>query len=162
MTKSKFSVTQKDKSMVELVRTTPHRTLAVWAIDCVERVMPYFEAQHPEDRRHWQAIEALQAWVDTGVFRMVVIRKASLASRAAARKVGEDNAARSAAHAAGQAIATAHVPTHSLGAANYALQAIHRAHNSFDADTATAKEPNWQIQHLVELRKTDEANAKAQ
>jgi hypothetical protein len=66
--------------------------------------------------------------------------------------VGEDNAARSAARAAGQAVATAHVPTHSVGAANYALQATHRASNSSDADAATAKERVWQYQHLLELR----------
>lgn len=83
---------------------------------------------------------------------MAVIRKASLASHAAAREVGEDNAARSAARAAGQAVATAHVPTHSIAAVNYALQAIHRAANSSDADTAIARERDWQYHHLSELR----------
>jgi hypothetical protein len=86
------------------------------------------------------------------VFKMAVIRNAALASHAAAREVGEDNAARSAARAAGQAVATAHVPTHSIGAANYALQVIHRAANSSDADTAIVKERDWQYQHLIELR----------
>jgi hypothetical protein len=85
------------------------------------------------------------------VFKMAVIRKASLDSHAAAREVGEDNAARSAARAAGQAVATAHVPTHSLGAANYALQAIYRATGPADADSAVAKERDWQYQRLREL-----------
>nr|WP_230742380.1 hypothetical protein [Methanocella sp. CWC-04] len=79
------------------------------------------------------------------------IRKASLTAHAAAREVGEDNAARSAARAAGQAVATAHVPTHSIGAANYALQAIHRAASPLDADAAVAKEREWQYQHLLRL-----------
>jgi hypothetical protein len=82
---------------------------------------------------------------------MADVRKSALASHAAAREVGEDNAARSAARAAGQAVATAHVPTHSIGAANYALQAIYRAAKSYDADTAIAKERNWQYQHLLGL-----------
>ena len=82
---------------------------------------------------------------------MAVIRKASLASHAAAREVGEDNAARSAARAAGQAVATAHVPTHSIGSAIYALQAIYRATDSSDTDAAIAKEREWQYQHLLEL-----------
>jgi len=148
----KFSVTHKDESIVELVRKTDHKTLAIWAIDCVERVMPYFEEKYPEDHRPRNAIEALQAWINIGVFKMADIRKASLTAHAAAREVGEDNAARSAAHAAGQAVATAHVPTHSIGAANYALQAIHRATNSFDADAAIARERDWQYQHLLRLR----------
>jgi len=151
MEKSKFSVTHKDESMVELMRKTDHRTLAVWAMDCAERVLPYFEEKYPEDHRPRNAIDALQAWINTGVFKMADIRKASLASHAAAREVREENAARSAARAAGQAVATAHVPTHSIGAANYALQAIHRASSSSDADAAVAKERHWQYQHLLEL-----------
>ena len=101
MEKFKFSVTHKDDSMVELVRKTDHKTLAIWTVDCVERVMPYFEEKYPEDHRPRNAIEALQAWINTGVFKMDDIRKASLASHAAAREVGEDNAARSTARAAG-------------------------------------------------------------
>ena len=140
--------------MVELMRKTDHKTLAIWAVDCVERVMSYFEEKYPDDRRPRNAIEALQAWINTGVFKIADIRKASLSSHAAAREAGEDNAARSAARAAGQAVATAHVSTHSIGAANYSLQAIHRATNPSDADAAVAKERDWQYNHLLELGKT--------
>ena len=151
MKKPKLSLARKDEPMLELVRKTGHKTLAVWAIDCVERVLPYFGAEFPEDPRPRNAIETLQAWINTGVFKMAVIRKASLDAHAAAREVGADNAARSAARAAGQAVATAHVPTHSMGAANYALQAIHRAASRSDAAAAVARERDWQYQHLLEL-----------
>ncbi|OGO17120.1 MAG: hypothetical protein A2Z02_00890, partial [Chloroflexi bacterium RBG_16_48_7] len=148
MKKSKFSLTSyKDQRIVELVRITDRKTLAFWAIDCVERVLHYFEEKYPEDHRPRNSIETLQTWINTGVFNMAVIRKASLASHAAAREVGEDNAARSAARAAGQAVATAHVPSHSIGSAIYALQAIYRATESSDADAAIANERNWQYQH---------------
>ena len=153
MKKSKFSLAQYKAEFLELVSKTDHKTLAIWAIDCAQRILPYFEEEYPEDCRPRQAIETLQAWIDTGVFKMAVIRKASLASHAAARDVGEDNAARSASHAAGQAVATAHVPTHSIGAAIYALQGIHRASNPADADSAVARERDWQYQHLLELEK---------
>lgn len=162
MPKSRFSVTQKDESVLELVRTTHQRTLAAWAVDCVERVMPYFEGEYPKDRRPRKAIDACRAWIRTGVFKMAEIRGAALASHAAARDAGEDNAARSAARAAGQAVATAHVPTHSIGAANYALQAIHRATDASAADAAIAKERDWQYRHLLALRKTDPAQQKTQ
>ena len=158
MGKSKFSLTQHKDEFVALVEKTDHKIVAVWAIDCAERVLPYFEEDYPEDQRPRQAVETLQAWIDTGVFKMAVIRKASLDSHAAAREVGADNAARSAARAAGQAVATAHVPTHAIGAAIYALQAIHRdtssadADQQNDADAAVAKERDWQYQHLLELR----------
>jgi hypothetical protein len=114
--------------------------------------MPYYEEKYPEDHRPRKAMEELQKWLHTGTFRMADVRKASLDAHAAAREVEEDNAARSAARAAGQAVATAHVPTHSIGAANYALQAIHRATNSSDADIATTKERKWQYHHLLKLR----------
>jgi hypothetical protein len=140
--------------MLELVSKTDHKTLAFWAIDCVERVMPYFEEKYPLDPRPRQAIETLNAWIDSGVFKMVVIRKASLDSHAAAREVGEDSPARSAARAAGQTIATAHVPRHSYGSAIYAQQAIYRATNSMDA---VESERNWQYQHLLNLRDHQES-----
>jgi len=151
MKKSKFSLAQcKDERIVELMKKTNHKTLAVWAIDCAERVLPYFEKKYPKDHRPRNAIKTLQIWINTGVFNMAVIRKASLASHAAAREAREDSAARSAARATGQAVATAHVSTHSIGPAIYALQAIHRATNS---DAAVAKERNWQYHHLLELNK---------
>ncbi len=152
MKKAKISLVRfKDERIVELVRKTDHKTLAAWAIDCAERVLQYFEEKYPEDHRPRNAIETLQTWINTGVFKMAVIRKASLASHAAAREVGEDNAARSAARAAGQAVATAHVPAHSMGSAIYALQAIYRAAGSSDAEDAIAKEREWQYRHLLEL-----------
>src|SRR4030067_1173645 len=98
--------------MVELVSQTDHTTSAVWAVDCVERVMPHFEDKYPEDQRPRNAIETLRAWLNTGGFRMAVIRTASLASHAAARDAREDSAARSAPRAPGQAGATAPVRRH--------------------------------------------------
>jgi len=151
MIKSTFSLKQHKEEFTELVEKTDHKALAVWAIACAERVLPYFEAEFPEDHRPREALETLQTWIDTGAFRMAVIRKASLDSHAAARDVGEDNAARSAARACGQAVATAHVPTHAIGAAIYAQQALHRAASAADADAAVAEERDWQFRRLLEL-----------
>ncbi|MFX1571923.1 MAG: putative immunity protein [Promethearchaeota archaeon] len=152
--KSKFSLIQyrNDERIVELLKKTDKKILAVWAIDCTERVLSYFEKKYPNDYRPRNAIETLQTWINTGVFKMRVIRKASLDAHTAAREVGADNSACSAARAAGQAVATAHVKTHSIGAAIYALQAIHRANNTSDAYTDVAKERDWQYQQLLKLR----------
>ena len=148
----KFSLNRKDKPMEELVKGTDKKTLAIWAVYCAERILPYFEANYPNDHRPRNALIALRAWIATDVFRMADIRGASLAAHAAAREVGKDNAARSAARAAGQALATAHVLTHSLVAAYYAQQAIWRAAQPEKAEAAVAKERNWQYRHLLELR----------
>jgi hypothetical protein len=152
MGKSRFSIAHNDEDMLALVHATDQKTLAVWAIACAERVMPYFEQHFPDDHRPRHALEALQAWIQTGVFTMAGIRKASLDAHAAARDVGADTAARSAARAAGQAVATAHVPRHAYGSAVYAQQAIYRATHPADTDAAVARERDWQYTHLLQLR----------
>ena len=76
---------------------------------------------------------------------MVDIRGASLAAHAAARDAEEGSAARFAARAAGQAVATAHVPQHAYGAAYYALKAVAAAN---PADVARERE--WQAARLPE------------
>ena len=146
--KSRFSLTHIDEALAELVKTAEKNTLAVWASACAERVLPYFEEAYPDDPRPRQALETLQTWLQTGEFKMAVIRKASLAAHAAAREVGADTPARSAARAAGQAVATAHVATHSMGAALYALQAMDRATARAQAVAALAKEREWQLAQL--------------
>jgi hypothetical protein len=126
---------------------TDQKILALWAADCAERVLPYFENEHPEDSRPRSAIETLREWVATGVFKMAVIRKASLDAHAAAREAEEGSAAQSAARAAGQAVATAHVRTHSTGAPAYALKAIAAA-DPTNAETNVVKERDWQLRRL--------------
>jgi hypothetical protein len=151
MKKSRFSLNQLGEDVISLVKGSEHRVAAVWAKACAERVLGYYEEAFLEDSRPRRALETLQAWIDTGDFKMRVIRVASLAAHAAAREVGADNPARSAARAAGQAVAAAHVKTHAIAAANYALQAIHRASDAQDADAAVASEMGWQVRYLREL-----------
>src|SRR3970040_2493278 len=101
-----------------------HRRFALLAAKEAERVLPIFERERPKDNRPRQAIEAIRAWAqgkrDLG---MAEVRKLSLGSHAAAREAKSD-AARFAARAAGQAVATWHVPTHAMGAGMYAFKAI--------------------------------------
>jgi Imm-5 like putative immunity protein len=148
----KIAVTSLDGPIEDLVRRTDHTTLAIWAADCAGRVLPYFEKKYPEDTRPRKAIEAVREWVRTGVFRMADVRHTSLAAHAAARAVPDGDPARSVARAAGQAMATAHVPTHALAAARYAATAVRDASSPSEAESATIKEREWQFRHLRELR----------
>jgi hypothetical protein len=109
--------------------------MAAWALDCAERVLPLFQAARPQDDRPRRALEAGRAWVQTGEFSMATIRAASLNAHAAAKDT-DDSAAIAAAHAAGQAVATAHVPQHAYGGAYYALRAI------------AAQHPTQQLEHV--------------
>lgn len=117
-----------------------HEALAVWAADCAEHVLPFFEREYPKDNRPRKAIEACRAWVRTGVFRMADIRSAALAAHAAAREVKGNDAAFFAARSAGQAVATAHAPGHVTAAADYAVKSANAA--------CITNESEWQYQRL--------------
>ena len=104
------------------------RSLAFWAADCAERVLPCFEKEYPEDDRPRQAIDAARAWA-LGEIKVGEARAAALASHAAARSA-DNPAARAAARAAGHAAATAHVAGHARHAANYAKKAAEAANTN--------------------------------
>ncbi len=125
------------------------RLLALWAADCAEHVLPFFETAYPKDNRPRKAIETCRTWVRTGVFKMAEIRGASLAAHVAARNAAEGSAAHFAAHAAGQAVATVHVPQHAYGSAYYALKAVAAA-DPANAEVKIAEELNWITRHLAE------------
>ncbi len=150
--KSKFSLLDYKQRFSGLAAETDQQTLAIWALECTERVLPFYEDCYPNDGRPRKALDTLRDWLRTGQFSMKVIRAASLGSHAAAREVGADNPARSAARAAGQTAGTAHVKDHAMGGAMYALQAIHRASTLDDAEAAVAAEFEWQYQRLEALR----------
>lgn len=122
------------------IRKQDQRALATWAAECAEHVLSYFEASHPNDDRPRKAVDACRAWVRTGEFKMATVRRDSLAAHAAARSAGRNSAAQFAARAAGHAVATAHVPSHAVGAAWYGAKA---------ADAAgVSGEREWQYQRL--------------
>lgn len=152
MKKPKLVKSDLDKQIAKLAGKTNKKTLAIWACDCAKRVLPYFEKKYPGDKRPRLAIEAGRVWIRTGVFKMAVIRTASLASHATAREVADDAMARSVARAAGQAIATAHAKGHSVVAAIYAATAIRDRAKPTEAVKAVMKERNWQYRRLLDLK----------
>ena len=108
-----------------------HETLALWAANCAERVLPLYE-RTTKDLRPRNTILTGKAWV-AGSVQTKIAMKASLAAHAAARGAKEPIAT-AAARAAGQAVATAHCADHSMGALLYVLK-IHRLRGtSFDRE----------------------------
>ncbi len=135
-----------------------HKALVLWAADCAEHVLPYFEKEYPKDDRPRKAIEVARSWAHADIpMVMKEIRAASLNSHAAARQTN-NAAARAAARACGQAIATVHVPDHAFAAAAYALKAVEaagpvqpgpRLQLRLQKKSANvAKEREWQHKHL--------------
>ena len=151
MSKSTRAPTSRDLRLVTLRRggtltDADHHLLALWAADCAERVLHLFEKALPHDKRPRRAIEVARAW-SRGEMTMMQARAASVASHAAARAA--TGAARDAARAAGHAVAVAHIATHELGGAAYAIRAV-RAAAKDDAqrEKAHRAELRWQRRKL--------------
>jgi Imm-5 like putative immunity protein len=122
-----------------------HHLLAVWAADCAQHVLHFFEQAQPDDDRPRRAIELARAWA-RGEITMTQARTAAFAANAAAREVS--GVAREAAHAAGQAVAVAHVAAHELGAAAYAIRAARAAAPEDEREVAGRLECQWQRAQL--------------
>ena len=124
---------------------TDHHLLAVWAADCAEHVLHYFEQARPGDHRPRRAIDLARAWA-RGEIRWAEARTAAGHANAAARDLR--GAARHAAYAAGQAAAVGHVAAHELGAAAYAVRAARAAAPDDESDAAGRMECQWQRDRL--------------
>jgi hypothetical protein len=134
--------------------------LALWAADCAEHVLSYFEQKHPDDDRPRMAIAACRTWVRTGVFRMADVRRQSLGAHAAGRNAEKNSAACFAARAAGQAVATAHVPSHAIGAAWYGVKAAEAVPASGEREWQYRRLPRGLRSFVHQLAKERPALAK--
>lgn len=158
MKKSKMVKTELDDEIFALARLTDHRTLVIWACDCADRVLPYFENKYPKDLRPSQAITSGRKWIKTGIFKMTDIRHFSLAAHASARDAEVGSAACSAARAAGQAVAAAHASGHAIVAAIYAATAVRDGVDTDKVTKSLLKERQWQQKRLLNLRNKYENN----
>lgn len=127
------------------LQDTDHRLLAVWAADCAQHVLHFFEKAQPDDDRPRRAIEQTHAWV-RGEISMTQARAAGGHAMGAARVLS--GAAREAAFAAGQAAVVAHVAAHELGAAAYAIRAARAAVSEDTRREAGCLECEWQRAQL--------------
>src|SRR6266567_4966704 len=124
-----------------------HQLLALWAATCAEHVLHLFESAKPSDPSPRQAIAQARTWA-RGEIRMSQSRAAGGHAMAAARELSE--AARYAAYAAGQAAVVAHVAAHELGAAAYAIKAVHAAAHGGEGESTGRQECRWQREQLPE------------
>ena len=114
----------KPKSSSEWRDSYYHQLLGFKAAKRVERILHIFEKERPDDDRPRKAVDAIKEWSEgKRKLGMAEVRRLSLSAHAAARDV-ESEPAKFVAHAAGQAVGTWHVPTHALGAFEYAGRAF--------------------------------------
>ena len=127
------------------LQDSDHRLLAIWAADCAQHVLHFFEQVQANDDRPRRAIEQAHAWV-RGEITMTESRASGGHAMGAARVLS--GAGREAAFAAGQAACVAHVAAHELGAATYAIRAARAAAPKDERIEAGRLECQWQRAQL--------------
>lgn len=109
-----------------------------WAVACVERLLPVFAAERPEDTRLNDALNGARRF-SAGQLNVGPMRKLAFGCHAAARDASSAAAA-AVARACGQAAAVAHMAGHSREIARYTRKAL--------AGENLAQELDWQRTHL--------------
>lgn len=154
---NKFSLTKHDDELLAIIKpvkqySNEHKILAVWAIDCLNRVLPLFEIKYPNEIILKTAVGTLQKWIHDEI-KMWDARKYTYTVLALAKAMEKDDKPYSQiVRATSHCIATCHVPTHSEGTAMYVVSAI-KLLNSGKANVVALMEDErmWQINHLREL-----------
>ena len=133
----------RDKRFIAEHRSGPlkkeqHYQLMTWACDCAEHVLPLFV--ETIDYRLKNALLIAREWAQ-GNASAGDAMKGSLSAHTVARESTNPTAI-AVARSVGQAVATAHMADHALGAAWYALKAVNHAGISVEA------ERRWQDEQL--------------
>ncbi len=115
-----------------------HYQLMDWARGCAEHALPILGGN--TDDRILHALDVARRW-PLGEAKVGEAMKASVGAHAAARESGSQVTV-FVARSVGQAVTTAHMADHSLGAAWYALKAVKAAGGSAE------KEREWQDARL--------------
>jgi len=116
-----------------------HRSLAAWAADCAERLLPLFRPLGRAGRLR-RAVATGRAWV-RGEAAVGDCMRAAVAAHAAARSA-RSAASMAVARAAGHAVATAHAADHALGVVIYGAKAVTAAGGSVEEERV------WQLARL--------------
>lgn len=113
------------QSLMRLIETQSKETLANWCIDYAEEhILSIYEKSCPDDIRPRSALTAAREWL-AGYVKLPYVKNIILNEcHAAAREAEGNPLAQTAARTCGQAAATIHTPTHSLGIALYGALSI--------------------------------------
>lgn len=110
------------QDLIHLIENQKHRTLVLWAFDCMNEAITTIETHYPNETRPSEALKKCQQW-SQGKIKMPEAKKALLSVHAIAKEI-TDPVDQALCHAIGQGLATVHVETHAIGFAFYELTSI--------------------------------------
>jgi len=149
MDMTSFNLVKHDPKIVRRIQLLNSKTLAKWAIQCIERFLPIFKEKYPENNVPNRAIKTLIAWMNNDM-KMWDARKYCFVILKAARDFEKtDKVATLFLRGTSHMLATCHVKTHSEGAAMYVIAALKELHkNDHNQITLLEQERVWQIKQL--------------
>ncbi len=152
MPAKKISLIKHDPQLLEMIKKTDHKTLAIWAIDCFNRGLFMFNKDYPENEIIDKAISILKLWINDSI-SMWEARKYCWTVLKAARDIEiKDKVACQILRACSHTLATCHVQKHSEGSGMYINSAIYYFYiNKEDVSKIIEEEKKWQSERLYAL-----------
>lgn len=118
------------QGLLKLIRKQKHRTLVLWAFECIQESIDIINSHYPDDHRVDKAVELCKKWAK-GEVKMAEAKKALLEVHAITKEI-TDLSDIALCHAIGQALACIHVETHAIGLPIYELTAVVRKYGIDD------------------------------
>jgi len=135
------------QELIHLIELQKHRTLIMWAFDCVQIPLATFEKKYPNEYRPRKALELCKDWAK-GMIKMPIAKRAILEAHTVAKEI-DDNEDVALVHAIGQGVATVHVETHALGLVFYELSAIVFNVGLENCNSAISKKISYYYERLL-------------
>lgn len=135
------------QELIHLIEQQKHRTLAMWAFDCVQIPLVAFEEKYPNEYRPRKALELCKEWAK-GMIKMPIAKRAILEAHTVAKEI-DDQEYVALVHAIGQGVATVHVETHALGLVFYELSAIVFKVGLENCNAAISKKISYYYERLL-------------
>ena len=76
------------QELIKLIQLQNHRTIVMWALDCVKLPLAQFEAKYPKEKRPRNCLELCEAWA-RGEIKMPIAKHAILGSHAFAKEIND-------------------------------------------------------------------------
>ncbi|MEA4874953.1 putative immunity protein [Anaerorhabdus sp.] len=114
------------QELIFLIQQQNHRTLVLWAFECIKVPLKTLERKYSEEFRAQNAFEICQRWA-RGEEKMPAAKRAILECHAVCKEIN-DKSDIALYHAIGQGLSTIHVETHAIGLPIYELSAIVFSH----------------------------------
>ncbi len=143
------------QELIQLVCKQNHRTLILWAFECVQKPLEVFENTYPNEIRPRKAFELCQQW-SQGIMKMPIAKRAILDCHQVCKEI-DDPYMIALCHAIGQGLSTVHVESHAIGLVTYELTGLVLS-NRDNYQTIINDKINYYVERLTHYQNNVDLN----